>query len=333
MSRIWEDAVFTMKAFARIGAAVFILSALLLPVSAQAQSWPTRTVRFIVPLGPGSGTDIGSRLFADRLSKKWGQSVVVENQPGGDGIIAINAFLSANDNHVLLMAPASTFTHHPFTLDKMPYNPNDLIPVARVSNTIIAYSVPSSLGVNTLPELLARAKAEPGKLNWAGATGMIDFVLLAHLKTAGGEFTRVPYRNPVQAMTDLAEARIQFFIGAMAIARPHVQAGKVKMIAVTSKVRAPIAPEVPTTTEAGYPQLATDGLVGLFSTKELPADIRNRIAADIKEAAADPVIADRLTASGQVLNPGAPAEFSMAIDEQKAQAAAVAKILGLKTAQ
>jgi tripartite-type tricarboxylate transporter receptor subunit TctC len=322
-----------MKSLARIGAAVVVLSALLLPASAQAQSWPTRTVKFIVPLGPGSGVDIGSRLFADRLSKKWGQSVVVENQPSGDGIIAINAFLSANDNHVLLMAPASTFTHHPYTNDKMPYNPNDLIPVARVSNTIIAYSVPSSLGVNTLPELLTRAKAEPGKLNWAGATGMIDFVLLAHLKTVGIEFTRVPYRNPVQAATDLAEARIQFYIGAMAIVRPYVQAGKVKMIAVTSKVRAPIAPEVPTVTEAGYPQLATDGLIGLFGTKELPADVRNRIAADIKEVAADPLIGERLSATGQVLNPGTPAEFAAAIGEQKAQAAAVAKILGLKTAQ
>jgi tripartite-type tricarboxylate transporter receptor subunit TctC len=325
--------VVTMKGFARVGVAVVALSALLLPVTVQAQSWPTRTVKFIVPLGPGSGVDIGSRLFAERLSKKWGQSVVVENQPGGDAIVAINAFLSANDNHVFLMAPASTFTHHPFTLDKMSYNPNDLIPVARVSNTIIAYSVPSSFGVNTLPELLARAKAEPGKLNWAGATGMIDFVLLAHLKTVGIEFTRVPYRNPVQAATDLAEARIQFFIGAMAIVRPYVQAGKVKMIAVTSKARAPIAPEVPTTAEAGYPQLTTDGLIGLFSTKELPNDVRNKIAADFKEVAADPLIGERLGLTGQVLNIGNPAEFAAAIDEQKAQAAAVAKVLGLKAAQ
>jgi len=326
--------VSTMKEFVRVGAAVLALCVLALAAPARAETWPTRNVRLIVPLGPGSGVDIGARLLADRLAKKWNQSVVVENQPGGDAIVAINSFLSANDNHVLLMAPASAFTHHPYTMDKLPYNPADLIPVVRVSNTVVTYSVPVSLGINTLPELLARAKAEPGKLNWAGATGMIDFVLLAHLKTAGLEFTRVPYRNPVQPATDLAEGRIQFYIGAYAIVRPHVEAGKVKPIAVTNKVRAPVLPNVPTTTEAGYPQLATDGLVGLFSTKELSADLRNKIAADVKEVAtSDPVIADRLAKSGQVMNIGNSAEFAASIDEQKAQAAAVAKVLGLKTAQ
>src|SRR5476651_255806 len=139
---IWENVVLLTKNLVRIGAAIIFLSAFALPTSVQAQSWPQRTVKFIVPLGPGSGVDIGARLFADRLSKKWGQSVVVENQPGGDGIVAITTFLNANDNHVLLMAPASSFTAHPYQHDKLPYNPNDMIPVARVSNTIVAYSVP-----------------------------------------------------------------------------------------------------------------------------------------------------------------------------------------------
>lgn len=326
--------MFTKKVLARVSAAILTLCALTLSVPARAEDWPTRNVRFIVPLGPGSGVDIGARLLADRLSKKWNQSVVVENQPGGDAIVAINAFLSANDNHVLMMAPASSFTHHPYTMDKLPYNPADLIPVARVSNTIVTYSVPASFGVNTLPELLAKAKSEPGKLNWAGATGMLDFVLLAYMKSTGGEFTRVPYRNPVQPATDLAEGRIQFYIGAYAIVRPHVEAGKVKIIAITNKARAPVIASVPTTTEAGYPQLATDGLVGLFATKDASADVRNKIAADVKEVmASDPVIADRLKATGQVLNSGNPAEFAASIEEQKAQAAAVAKTLGLKTAQ
>ena len=325
--------MFKMKDFARVGAAVFTLCALALPAPAQAQNWPTRTVKFIVPLGPGSGVDIGSRLFADRLSKKWGQPVVVENQPGGDGIVAISAFLAANDNHVLLMSPASSFTAHPFQHDKLPYNPSDLTPVARVSNTVVSYSVPTSSNINTVPELFARAKAEPGKINWASATGMLDFVLSGYLKGAGIEFTRVPYRNPVQAATDLGEGRIEFMIAAIAIVRPQVLAGKVKMIAVTNKARAPVAPNVPTTTEAGYPQLATDGLVGLFATKDLPNDVRNRIAADIKEVAADPLIGERLVTTGQVLNPGTPAEFGAAVEEQRAQAAAVGKILGIKPSQ
>jgi len=324
-----------LSRFARIVAAVGMAFALPinLPTLAQAQSWPTKTVRFIIPLGPQSGVDTGARLFADRLSKKWGQSVVVENQPGGDAIVAINSFLSANDSHVILVAPSSAFTHHPYTMDKLPYNPADLLPVVRISNTIVAYSVPVSLGINTLPELLAKAKAEPGKLNWAGATGMIDFVMLAHLKKAGGEFTRVPYRNPVQAATDLAEGRIQFYIGAYAIVRPHIEAGKVKPIAITNKARAPVIPNVPTVADAGFPDLTTDGLVGMFATKEMPPEVRAKIVADVKEASSDPVIIDRLAKTGQVLNIGNSAEFAASIDEQKAQAAAVAKVLGLKTAQ
>lgn len=323
----------TIKNLARVGAAIATLCALALPATVRAENWPTRTVKFIVPLGPGSGVDVGARLFADILSKKWGQPVVVENQAGGDGVIAINAVLNAKDNHVLLMSPASQFTHHPYTQDKMPYNLADLIPVARISNTVVTYSVPASSGINTLPELLARAKAEPGKINMASATGMLDYVLRAYLKSANVTVTPVPYRNPVQAAPDLAEGRIQFMIAAVAIVQSLVQAGKIKMIAVTNKSRAHIFPNVPTTTEAGYPQLATDGLVGLFSTKDLPADIRNRIAADVKEASADPSVGKKLESSGQLLNPGSAAEFDAAIKEQYAQMAGAAKILGLKEAK
>lgn len=312
--------------------AILIGLACALPINAQAQTWPTKPVKFIVPLGPGSGVDIGARLFAERLSKKWGQPVVVENQAGGDGVIAINGVLTAKDPHVLLMSPASQFTHHPYTHDKMPYNLADLIPVARVSNTVVSYSVPASSGINTVAELFARAKADPTKINMASATGMLDYVLRGYLKSASIEITPVPYRNPVQAAPDLAEGRIQFMIAAVAIVQPLVQAGKIKMIAVTNKSRAPNVPNVPTTTEAGFPQLATDGLVGLFSTKDLSTELRNRIAADIKEAAADPEVANRLGSSGQVLNPGGAAEFDAAIKEQLAQMATAAKILGLKEA-
>ena len=325
-----------LKSLAR-SAAILFLSALVLPIAlpteTRAENWPTRNVRFIVPLGGGSGVDLGARLFAERLSKKWGQPVVVENMPGGDGVVAINAVLNAKDSHMLLMSPASQFTHHPYTHDKMPYNLADLIPVARVSNTIVSYSVPASSDINTVADLVARAKAEPGKLNTASATPMLDYVLRAYLKSVGVQVTPVPYRNTVQAATDLAEGRIQFMIAAIAIVRPLVLGGKVKMIAVTNKTRAAVAPNIPTTTEAGFPQLATDGLVGLFSTNDLSADQRNRIAADVKEAAADPEVAKRLEGSGQILNPGSAAEFDAAIKEQLAQMAAAAKVLGLKEAQ
>src|SRR5215470_5763057 len=143
------------------------LSLVLAPLtlsSASAQtSWPQRNVRFIVPLGPGSGADIGARLFADRLTARWGKPVVVENRPGGDGIVAIAAFVGAHDDHTLLFSPAATFTAHPFLHDKLPYEQSDLAPIARVSNTIVVIVAPTSLKVGSLVELIDLARAQPGK--------------------------------------------------------------------------------------------------------------------------------------------------------------------------
>src|SRR6516164_5615304 len=141
-----------------------------------AQNWPQRAVRFIVPLGPGSGSDIGARLFADRLAPRWGKPVVVENRPGGDGIVAITAFVSAHDDHTLLFSPASTFTAHPYLHDKLPYEQADLTPIARVSNTLVAIAAPIALKVSSLADLVALIRAQPGKLNWATATGISDFL-------------------------------------------------------------------------------------------------------------------------------------------------------------
>src|SRR5262249_28403792 len=121
------------------------LVALLAVAPSQAQTWPQRPVKFIVTLGAGSGVDIGTRLVADRLSRRWGQPVVVENRPGGDGLVAIGAFAAANDDHVLLASPSGSFTAHPFIYKHLPYKPTDLAPIARVSNTVIAAAAPASL--------------------------------------------------------------------------------------------------------------------------------------------------------------------------------------------
>src|SRR5262249_19311335 len=111
--------------------------------AAAAESWPTRPVKFLVTLGAGSGADIGARLFADRLSQRWHQPVIVENRPGGDALVAINAFVNAHDDHVLLFAPSGSFTAHPYLHDHLSYKPSDLVPITRVSNTIIVVAVPT----------------------------------------------------------------------------------------------------------------------------------------------------------------------------------------------
>src|SRR6476620_4559713 len=171
---------------------------------AYAQQWPTRAVKFIVPLGPGAGVDVTARLIGERLSKKWNQSVVVENRPGGDGIIAINAFIAAADDHVLLFTPTGAFTAHPFLHEKLPYDINELGPIARVTSTVVAFAAPTSSGIATIKDLLEKTKANPGKLNWASATAANEFLFAAYLKQMGLSMTKVPYKDTVQPINDLA---------------------------------------------------------------------------------------------------------------------------------
>jgi len=322
-----------IKSLLGVGAA--FVCALMLSVAPSAaqtstQTWPQRTVKLLVPLGGGAGVDIGSRLFADRLSAKWGQPVVVENKPGGDGIVAITAFVNAHDDHVLLSSPTSSFTAHPYLHDNLPYKASDLQPIARVSNTVITISVPASMQVSSLKELVAQVRAQPGKLNWAGVTGALDFLFAGWLKSEGLDAPKVPYRNPVEAANDLAEGRVQIYEGAYAIVRPQVEAGKIKVLAVTNTVRAPAIPQIPTVAEAGFPALTIDGLVGLFGPPDMPKELRDRIAADVKAVSNDPIIKDRLTATGQILNVGGGAEFAESIEDQRGKLAAAAKDLGIK---
>jgi len=298
------------------------------------ESWPQRNVRFVLPLPPGSGVDLGARLFAERLSAKWGQPVVVENRPGGDGVVAITAFINAQDDHTLLFAPVSSFTAYAYLHpeDKLPYDPRDLTPIARVSNTVVVIGVPSLRKISSMKELVDLAKAEPGKLNWSTATGVSDFLFEGFEKSDGVSWTRVPYRDTVQALNDLADGRIDVWAGAYAIARAQVQAGKVRLLAVTNHERAPMLPDLPTVIETEYPTLHFDGLVGLFGPRTMSDHLRARIASDV-EAVADKSMADKLAVSGQVLSPGRAAEFEASIEEQRATVAKIATQLGIKPAE
>ena len=314
-------------------AATLAIAGLATKPGLAADAWPTRPVHLLVTLGPGSGVDIGARLFADKLSAMWHQPVIVENRPGGDGIVAITSFLGAHDDHTLLVSPVSSFTAHPYFHDKLPYNPKDMIPVARVSSTVVAVAVPAALNLNSLNDLVALAKKEPGKLNWTTATGFTDFVFAGFLHTVGLKMEKVPYKNPAGAANDLAAGVIQVYMPAYAIVRPQVAAGKVKVLAVTNHSRAPALPDTPTASEAGYPSLDFDGLVGIFGSPELPAAARARIAKDVAVVAKDPAIVAKMTATGQIMMPGDGKEFAASIDKQKAQVAAVAKLFGNKPVQ
>jgi tripartite-type tricarboxylate transporter receptor subunit TctC len=302
------------------------------PAAAQ-QSWPTRTVRLIVPFGPGAGADIGARLFAEKLSQRWGQPVVVENRPGGDSIVAITAFLSANDDHTFLFGPSGNFTVHPFIYRQLSYDPKDLIPVVRASNTVLALAVKQDAPYGTVKEFTEAARKEAGKFNSGLVQGITEFTFWGYAHNEKLQITQVPYRDINVAPVDLGEGRIQVVMASLAIVQPQWQAKRIKLIAVNNKTRVAAAPDVPTAREAGYPSLEVEGLVGLFGLKTTPNDLKEKIAADFRAVAADGTIAQRLQATGQVINVGGPKEFTDAIEEQRANVTATVKAINFQPKQ
>jgi len=209
-------------------AALALAASLQLSAGAAAQqTFPTRTVRFILPFGAASASDTAARLFADRLSGRWGKPVVVENRPGGDGLVSLDAFVGAHDDHTMWFGPAGTFNVLPYQHDTLPFDPKrDLNPIASVSEVVLAISTPVSMNVETVDQLVAMARAQPGKLNAAAAQGISDFLLFGFIKSVGLEIVRVPYRDIMQAPNDLAESRIQVLSTSLAVVQPLSKAGR-----------------------------------------------------------------------------------------------------------
>jgi hypothetical protein len=187
---------------------------------------------------------------------------------------------------------------------------------------------PKSLKIGSLAELATRARAEPGRFNWAPTPGGGYFVFAGFQKTADLPMVQVPYRDITQALGDLAEGRIHIMIASLAIVMPQVQAGKVRLLAVTNQRRAPIAPEVPTVGEAGYPDLLLDGFTGFFGPRNMPRERRDRITADIQAVANDPVLRDRLATAGQAARGSTADELAATIAQQRAHIERTAKLLG-----
>src|SRR5277367_3848525 len=190
-------------------AAALLCTSLLIGFAQAQQTFPTHTVRLILPFGPGSATDTTARLFADRLTARWGKPVIVDNRPGGDGLVALKVFVDAHDDHTLFFGPAAAFLVHLYDQEAPPYKMSDIAPIAGVYVTVLAISVPTAMNINTMDELVALARGQPGKLNVAAATGNSDFLIFGFVKDMNLQVTRVPYRDIMQAPGDLSESRIQ----------------------------------------------------------------------------------------------------------------------------
>src|SRR5262249_8115633 len=276
-----------------------LLAALAWAAGAHAQSWPQRPVRIIVGFQPGSATDVTARLFGDPLSAGWGKPVVIDKRPGPDGLVAVSGFAGARDDHTLLFSIGGPITINPLIHQKLPYDPErDLVPIVSASDSFLAIAANAALGIDTIDALAKRAKAEPGKLNWAATAGLPQFAFAGFLAGTKLDIVQVSYRDFTPALGALGEGRTRVRVPPVGALLPLARASKVKLLTLTNRTRSPAVPDVPTASEAGFPALAVDGFQGFFGWRDMPDDLRERIAQDVRAVAADPAVAARLATIG-----------------------------------
>jgi tripartite-type tricarboxylate transporter receptor subunit TctC len=295
-----------------------------------AQQWPTRPVRFVLPFGPGSGADTAARLITDKLAQKWGQPIVIDGKPGGDGLISLGAVVSAKDDHTLFFGPSSIFVVQRYVHENMTFDPEtDLAPIAGVAKVQIAIAVPTSLGISTLAEFVALARAKPNQTSYAVAPGFSEFVFDGFVKENGLGIAKVPYRDITKSPVDLGENRIQLSMQSYAAMRSYAQTGKIKYIAINDRVRSPIAPDIPNVVESGFPSLLASPVLGLLGPRDMPLELRRKIAADVVAALDDKTVQERLGLTGQPAAPLSVDAYTAALKEQYAQVAHIASVLGI----
>ncbi len=317
----------------RLAAAVAVAAAVgqaFVSTAVSAQAWPQRPVRLILPFGPASAADIAARLLGERLQPIWGQPVVVEGKPGGDGLLSVGTMVNAKDDHILFFGPSSTFVVHPYVHENLAYDPElDLQPIAAVATIQIAVGVPGSSGMATLKDFVERAKANPGKLSFAVAQGFSELVFNGFVREQALQISKVPYRDITTSPTDLGEGRIQLAMLSFAALRPHAQSGRVKVVAISDNKRSAIAPEIPSVVEAGYPNLVASPVLGMIGPRNMPIELRKRLASDVLKVMQDKVVRERLAATGQPASPMGVDEYAAALKGQREQVARIAKVLGM----
>ena len=305
---------------------VLISLAILFTEPCRAEPWPQRVVRIVLPLPAGIGTDVAARLFAERLTKRWKQQVVVENYPGADGIAGVTHFVNLHDDHTLLFSFAGPISINPQIHDDLPYDPDhDLVPIASAIDNYFAIATASSLGVESIDALVTLVRKEPGKLNWTASPGLPQYIFAALQQVKGLEMVYVPYRDFTYALQDLREGRVQAMSTGITSLLPLAQSGKAKLLIVTSRERSPLAEDVPTAREAGFPELSFDGVVGFYGWRNIAPDLKERIAADVRAVATDSAMITQLSEIGIAVRAGTPVEFAAEIADQRTRIEAIVR--------
>ena len=285
-----------MRHLIRAMAALFVCIA----TAAAADTWPSRPITIVVPFAPGSGTDSITRIVAQYLQAGLGQNIVVENKVGASGIIAAStAARAAPDGYTLLMATNSTHSANPHLFKSLPYDPvKDFTPVARLGSYVFILVVGKEVPVKTLPELVAYAKQNPGKLSFASGntTGIVAGETLK--SKAGIDILHVPYKSTPPAITDVLGGRVSMMFIDLAPGLEHVRAGNFRALAVTTKERSALLPDLPSLAEAGIPGYDVTSYAALFAPAGTPKEIVDRLNAEVQKVIANPEAKARIAATG-----------------------------------
>ena len=321
----------TTSAFRRSAACLIVLALIAFasgPLHAQA-GWPNRTIRIIAPVQPGGGVDLVARTIAERLANPLGQSVVVENQSGGGGIVgSLATARAAPDGYTLMVGYVGTHGTNP-AVRKLPYDAvKDFTPIAMVGGTPNVFVVPPTVPAATLKEFAAWAKANPEKLAYGSAgPGTLTHLAMEQFKVAAGvtDVTHIAYRGIGPAFTDILGGRTQAMLPGLAAALPHIKAGKLKPLAVTGTRRHPLLPDVPTFEESGYPGFDGVQWYGIVGPANLPPAIVQRLNDEINKALASPELRERLSGEALEPMPMTPVEFGRYLQTDIAKWSKLAK--------
>ncbi len=313
----------------RFSLCVLVIAQCLFAALAQAQGFPAKPVRMIVPFPPGQATDIVARMLAERLTTVWGQNVFVENRAGGGGVPGTLAGRDAPaDGYTLLLGTSGTIGVNPGIYSKLPYDPlKELAMVGGVFTVPLMLVAHPSLPYNTVSELVDAAKKAPGTLNWAfPGTGTSQHLTGELFKfRAGVDLVGIPYKGSGPAMTDLLGGQVTLMMDSLASALPHIKSGKIKAIAMTSALRVPQLPEVPTIAESGYPGFDGVGWGGLVVPIATPRDIVEKIGGDARRILLDPAMQARIVERGAIADPRGPAEFAAFVKAETTKWGDIAK--------
>lgn len=313
-----------------LGASLLALS---LPTGAQAQQWPDKPIRMVVPLPPGGPSDIVLRTIAPVMQQVLKQPLVIDNKPGANGNIgAAEVARAPADGYTWLWTTDTTLTVNPHVYDKMPFKVADFQPVMRAtafSQTLVCHP---QVGVKTVAEWVRKAKAKPNGMTYAsGGAGSPGHLVTELFSAAAGiDLTHVPYKGPAPAVQDMLGGQVDCGFLAGPTVLPHVRAGKLVALAVSGAKRSPVLPEVPTVAESGYPRFDAAFSLVLLAPKDTPAAIVQKMHAELATALKLPGTLEKLTQSDQFLVAESPAETAARLAQDSAKWGEVARRINLK---